>query len=128
MALRERYIKERLGDGASVEEAAFGNQDFQEMKSRLHRAIISRLDLRKFNMLSPDRVHAEVSRLAEDLLLAENAPLSEIERDRLVNEVHHELRLLIDHAQSPRAEHSQPAANLPPAATLRRGPDPAKAC
>jgi pilus assembly protein CpaF len=91
MALRERYIKERLGDGASVEEAAFGNQDFQEMKSRLHRAIISRLDLRKFNMLSPDRVHAEVSRLAEDLLLAENAPLSEIERDRLVNEVHHEL-------------------------------------
>jgi pilus assembly protein CpaF len=32
-----------------------------------------------------------VSRLAEGLLLAENAPLSTIERDRLVSEVHHEL-------------------------------------
>ena len=91
MALRERYIKETFGEGAAAEEAIYGNQDFQEMKSRLHRAIISRLDLRKFNMLSPDRVRAEVSRLAEDLLLAENTPLSEVERDRLVNEVHHEL-------------------------------------
>jgi len=42
-------------------------------------------------MLSPDRVHAEVSRMAEDLLLAENAPLSALERDRLVTEVQHEL-------------------------------------
>jgi pilus assembly protein CpaF len=91
MALRERYIKETFGESAAAEEAIYGNQDFQEMKSRLHRAIISRLDLRKFNMLSPDRVRAEVSRLAEDLLLAENTPLSEVERDRLVNEVHHEL-------------------------------------
>src|SRR6185503_17166983 len=69
----------------------YGNKNFQEMKARLHRAIIARLDLTRFNMLSPDRVRAEVSRLAEGLLLAENAPLSEIERDRLVNEVHHEL-------------------------------------
>jgi pilus assembly protein CpaF len=93
MALRERYIKETVGEGTAlaVEEAVYGNQNFQEMKSRLHRAIIARLDLRRFNMLSPDRIRAEVSRLAEDLLLAENAPLSEIERDRLVNEVHHEL-------------------------------------
>jgi pilus assembly protein CpaF len=61
------------------------------MKARLHRAIISRLDLARVNMLTPDRVRAEVSRLAEDLLLAENAPISETERDRLVSEVHHEL-------------------------------------
>ncbi len=93
MALRERYIREPLGDGTStgVEEPIYGNQSFQEMKSRLHRAIISRLDLTRLNTLSPDRVRAEVSRLAEDLLLAENAPISEVERDRLVGEVHHEL-------------------------------------
>jgi len=82
-----------LGEGASfgLEEALYGNQSFQEMKARLHRAIITRLDLTRFNMLSPTRVRAEVSRLAEELLIAENAPLSEPERERLVNEVHHEL-------------------------------------
>ncbi|HYR75675.1 MAG TPA: CpaF family protein [Pyrinomonadaceae bacterium] len=93
MALRERYVKDRSGNGASpaAEEGIYGNQAFQEMKARLHRAIISRMDLTKLNALAPDRVQAEVSRLAEDLLLAENTPLSSAERDRLVNEVHHEL-------------------------------------
>jgi pilus assembly protein CpaF len=93
MALRERFIKDTNGDGTAtvVEEAIYGNQNFQEMKSRLHKAIISRLDLTKLSALAPDRVHAEVSRLAEGLLLAENVPLSTLERDRLVGEVHHEL-------------------------------------
>jgi pilus assembly protein CpaF len=93
MALRERYVREPSGEGAAqvAEGSIYGNQTFQEMKARLHRAIISRLDLTRVNMLTPDRVRAEVSRLAEDLLLAENAPISEAERDRLVNEVHHEL-------------------------------------
>ena len=91
MALRERYIKDPNGDGAATPVEDYGNQGFQEMKAGLHRAIITRLDLNKLSTLAPDRVHAEVSRLAESLLLADSAPLSSIERDRLVNEVHHEL-------------------------------------
>jgi pilus assembly protein CpaF len=93
MVLRERYIRDPNATGTAVapEDGMHGNRSFQEMKARLHRAIITRLDLTKLNMLSPDRVQAEVSRLAEDLLLAENAPLSTIERERLVSEVHHEL-------------------------------------
>jgi len=93
MALRERFIRDPNGTGASPagEDAIYGNQSFQEMKARLHRAIVTRMDLTKLNTLAPDRVQAEVSRLAEDLLLAENAPLSIIERDRLVSEVQHEL-------------------------------------
>ena len=92
MALRERYIKE-IGDGtaARLDERGYGNQTLQEIKSRLHRAIITRMDLTKLNSLSSERVHTEVSRLAEDLLLAENVPLSTIDRDRLVSEVQHEL-------------------------------------
>src|SRR5689334_11995402 len=92
MALRERYIKEN-GDGTAVrlEEAGQSNHSFQEVKARLHKAIITRLDLTKLNTLAPDRVRAEVSRLAEGLLAAENVPLSSLERDRLVSEVHHEL-------------------------------------
>src|SRR5438093_1005379 len=109
MALRERYVRDN-GDGTGVvrsEESVYGNQTFQEVKARLHRAIITRVDLTKLNTLSPDRVHSEVSKLAEDLLLAENLPLSTIERDRLVSEVNHELfglgplePLLADHSIS----------------------------
>ena len=93
MALRERYIKESNGDGTAtaLDDSVYGNKVFQEMKARLHSAIVKRLDLTKLNTLAPDRVHAEVSRMAENLLLSEEVPLSTIERDRLVSEVHHEL-------------------------------------
>src|ERR1041384_6344250 len=93
MALRERYIKESrvAGTATAVDESVYGNQVFQETKARLHRAIFSRLDLTKLNTLPADRIRAEVSRMAENLLLAEETPLSAVERDRLVGEVHHEL-------------------------------------
>jgi pilus assembly protein CpaF len=90
MALRERLIKETItgpGNGAD----GSGQHSFQEMKSRLHRALINRMDLTKLNTLTPDQVHAEVSRLAESVLAQEAMPLSASERDRLVNDVQHEL-------------------------------------
>src|SRR5918997_4256233 len=98
MALRERLVRETPGAAAFFgrgggDEAAGreGANLFQEMKARLHRAIINRMDLTKLGQLEPEQVHAEVSRLAEDLLLAESAPLSASERERLVNDVRHEL-------------------------------------
>jgi pilus assembly protein CpaF len=98
MSLRERLIRETQPAGPAIfgrsgEEApATGGANlFQEMKARLHRAIINRMDLTKLGQLESEQLHAEVSRLAEDLLHVENAPLSTAERDRLVNEVRHEL-------------------------------------
>lgn len=91
MALRERYIKDTADGVALAEEGVYGNQTFQELKARLHRSIITRLDLTKLNALAPDRVRSEVTRLVEELLIAENTALSIIERDRLVSEVHNEL-------------------------------------
>jgi len=93
MALRERYIKESNGngDGTARADDLYANQAFQEIKARVHRAIITKMDLTKLNLLTPDQIHAEVSKLAEDLLLAENLPLTTAERDRIVSDVHHEL-------------------------------------
>ena len=91
MALRERYIKDSADAAALAEEGVYGNQGFQDLKARLHRSIITRLDLTKLNALAPDRIRTEVTRLVEDLLIAEGAALSIIERDRLVSEVHNEL-------------------------------------
>jgi len=94
MALRERLIRETVsGPGAGNGNGQEGNvqYSFQEMKSRLHRALINRMDLSKLAELNQDQVHAEVSRLAESVLAQEAMPLSTPERDRLVNEVQHEL-------------------------------------
>jgi pilus assembly protein CpaF len=93
MALRERLIKETgfpgAGNGAGAE--GNGQVSFQEMKSRLHRALINRMDLSKLATLTPEQVHAEVSRMAESVLAQEAMPLSSSEKDRLVNDVQHEL-------------------------------------
>jgi pilus assembly protein CpaF len=98
MSLRERLIRDAappgpavFGRGADEAPQAGGGNLYQEMKARLHRAIINRMDLTKLGQLEPEQLHAEVSRLAEDMLHVENAPLSTPERDRLVNEVRHEL-------------------------------------
>jgi pilus assembly protein CpaF len=102
MSLRERLIREtsqpptpmlsRAGaNGNGGEEQPSSQNSFQEMKARLHRAIINRMDLSKLGQMEPEQLHAEVARLAEGLLAAENTPLSTIERERLVEEVRHEL-------------------------------------
>ncbi|HEX8710158.1 MAG TPA: CpaF family protein [Pyrinomonadaceae bacterium] len=94
MALRERLIRETAQPGAQPlagEESATTQRNFQEMKSRLHRALINRMDLTKLGQLDPEQINAEVSRLAEIVLAVEAMPLSTLERERLVNDVRHEL-------------------------------------
>ena len=96
MTLRERLIREPgfpgngngNGNGSGIEHAS---HSFQEIKSRLHRTLINRMDLTKLSSLTPEQVNAEVSRLAENVLAQEAVPLSTSERERLVNDVQHEL-------------------------------------
>jgi pilus assembly protein CpaF len=90
MALRERLIGNNNGGPGPVTDGT-GQHSFQEMKSRLHRTLINRMDLTKLQTLTPEQVHAEVSRLAEAVLAQEAMPLSVSERDRLVSDVQHEL-------------------------------------
>lgn len=94
MALRERLIRETAGgppNGNGAGQDSNGQSSFQEMKSRLHRTLINRMDLTKLSTLTPEQVHAEVSRLAESVLAQDAMPLSLSERERLVNDVQHEL-------------------------------------
>ena len=95
MALRERLIREPgfpgAGNGNGNGSDLNSQQTFQEVKSRLHRMLINRMDLTKLATLTPEQVNAEVSRLAESVLAQEAMPLSSSDRDRLVNEVQHEL-------------------------------------
>ena len=62
MALRERLVRE-AGTTAPLSEDVISNQQgFQDMKARLHRMLINRMDLTKLGMLEPEQVHEEVAR------------------------------------------------------------------
>ena len=89
MALRERLIGNTNVPGPASD--GTGQHSFQEMKARLHRTLINRMDLTKLQSLTSEQVHAEVSRLAESVLAQEAMPLSVSERERLVSDVQHEL-------------------------------------
>jgi pilus assembly protein CpaF len=93
MALRERLIREPgfVGAGNGNNSDGNGHHTFQDVKSRLHRVLINRMDLSILSTLTPEQVHAEVSRLAESVLNQEAMPLSSSDRERLVSEVQHEL-------------------------------------
>ena len=91
MALRERLVRE-AGIPAPISDDTISNQQgFQDMKARLHRMLINRMDLTKLGMLEPEQLHEEVARLAASLLAQEDTPLSTVERERLIHEVRHEL-------------------------------------
>ena len=91
MALRERLIGNNNTNAPGTVADGTGQASFQEMKARLHRTLINRMDLTKLQTLTQEQVHAEVSRLAEAVLAQEAMPLSVSERERLVNDVQHEL-------------------------------------
>ena len=61
------------------------------MKARLHRTLINRMDLTKLSTLDPEQVHAEVSRLAGKRPGPGSHAVVGVERERLVNDVQHEL-------------------------------------
>ena len=89
MALRERLVRDQNGLGLA--EDGTSQQGFQDMKSRLHRMLINRMDLTKLGQLEQEQLHEEVARLASSLLAQEDTPLSTAERERLIHEVRHEL-------------------------------------
>src|SRR5262245_49600642 len=92
MALRERLVKETTSPSATPIRGEENRQDeLQEMKARLHRLIINRMDLSKLDQLSPEQINAEVARLLKDILISEDAPLSALDRERLVDELQAEL-------------------------------------
>ena len=61
-----------------------------ELKARIHRQLIERLDLTKLGLLPPDVVQQQIRRIVEDMLVEEETPLSRAEREQLVVEVQHE--------------------------------------
>jgi pilus assembly protein CpaF len=60
---------------------------YQEMKSTLHRDLLSRIDLEKLNYLDDNHARSQIFAVIQDLVAHSNTPLSATERERLAREV-----------------------------------------
>ena len=67
-----------------------GQQAYYELKTRIHRQLIDRLDLAKLDVLPREAVQQQIRRIVEDMLAIDETPLSRKEREDLVVEIEHE--------------------------------------
>lgn len=68
-----------------------GIAPYQELKTRIHRSLIDRLDLTRLDKIHPQVLRDEISRIVESMLTTGTIPLSQPERERMVIEVRDEL-------------------------------------
>ena len=66
------------------------NEKFQDMKIRIHRRLIDRIDLAKMDLMGNNEVRREIVSVIEGLIIGEGTPLNQSERDRLILEIQHE--------------------------------------
>ncbi|MFQ5520469.1 MAG: ATPase, T2SS/T4P/T4SS family, partial [Candidatus Methylomirabilia bacterium] len=90
--LRGRTEKpgEPAANAGSSERQGLGPADSYELKARIHRQLIERIDLSKLDVLPDELVGQQIRRILEDLLAGEDIPLSRRERDQIVLDVQHE--------------------------------------
>jgi pilus assembly protein CpaF len=67
-----------------------GRDAYYDLKTRVHRQLIERLDLAKLDVLPLETVQHQIRRIVEDMLAGDDTPLSRQEREQLVLEVEHE--------------------------------------
>ena len=58
-----------------------------ELKSEIHRKLISALNLERVASIPKDRLRAEIGRVVERLLADERVPMTTVEQDRIIEEV-----------------------------------------
>jgi pilus assembly protein CpaF len=63
---------------------------YAELKTRIHRQLIDRLDLGKLAVIPPDVIRGEIAGVVQGLLDEEGTPLSRQDRERLILEIWHE--------------------------------------
>jgi len=63
---------------------------FQEVKRRIHRMLIDRIDLSKLELLHTGELEREIGHVIEMLIQEDGVPLNWQEKERLVREVQHE--------------------------------------
>ena len=63
---------------------------FQDLKARIHRRLLDRLDLGKVDLLTSEELSREIGFVIESLIVEEGVPLNQTEKTRMIIEVQHE--------------------------------------
>jgi pilus assembly protein CpaF len=91
-------LRERIESTANGKpEFALGQSElpntsaYRELKVRIHRLLLDRLDLERMEALVPDRLREELRAMVERLLEEENLVINDIERRTLVRDIQHEM-------------------------------------
>ena len=67
------------------------NKAYQELKSRIHRKLLDRVDLVMMESMPPDQLREELKTLVERLLSEETLAINDSERKSLVRDIQHEV-------------------------------------
>jgi pilus assembly protein CpaF len=89
--LKERLFEQQNGVAARGTANVRASNEIQELKARVHRILINKLDLTKLENADPNLVQNDVKKVIERILDEENAPLSGLEREQIQTDVLNEL-------------------------------------
>lgn len=67
------------------------NRAYQELKTRMHKLLLDRIDLEAMENFSPVRLREELRLMVEKLLDEENVVVNEVERGNLVRDIQYEM-------------------------------------
>jgi pilus assembly protein CpaF len=90
MSLRDRLLEQQNGTAARTAGVRESNE-LQDIKARVHRKLINKLDLSKLENADPNVVQNDVKKVIGLILDEENVPLSGLERESVQTDVLNEL-------------------------------------
>ncbi len=95
MSLRERLDqvrqKEMIAPEASEKPATRDDSAYHELRVRIHRKLLERVDLAGLEALPQERVRAEIKVIVERLMVEEGAAVNATERQKIVQDIQHEV-------------------------------------
>ena len=86
-------LRDRLGSKAEFggQNGSIDNHEYQQLKHRLHQALLDRVDLEGMQRLSQDQIRDEIKTLMARLLEEETVVLNDSERRNLTRDVQYEV-------------------------------------
>jgi pilus assembly protein CpaF len=89
------YGNSNENGGGSKEKIALvpmnGKDFYQELKSRIHRRLIDRLDLDNLEVIGRGQLQSEIIYILNEIITGEEVPLSQAEREKLIVDVQNEI-------------------------------------
>lgn len=94
MNMPSSSLRERLGSTAprpAAQRGAIDNRAYHQLKSRIHEALLDRIDLESMQRLTQDQIRQELRLLVERLLEEEMVVINDAERKTLTRDIQNEM-------------------------------------